>query len=83
MLRRLTVFVAAGYLTNTLSAANREQSKQYRELAEQLSEANRNLREAEAAMRQLHVDWKPWPGLPPLNDVADLTRALRDRKSKV
>jgi nicotinate dehydrogenase subunit B len=26
--------------------------------------------QAEAAMRALHVQWKPWPGLPPVDDVA-------------
>ncbi|UUX95185.1 molybdopterin-dependent oxidoreductase [Aquabacterium sp. J223] len=31
--------------------------------------------QAEAAMRQLVVRWKPWPGLPPLDDLAQALRA--------
>ena len=52
LLLRLIIFVAIGYLTNTLAAANREQSKKFQKVAEQLAEANRNLSAAEAAMRR-------------------------------
>jgi nicotinate dehydrogenase subunit B len=33
---------------------------------------------AEQALRELHVRWKPWPGMPDLSDVA---QALRDNPS--
>jgi signal transduction histidine kinase len=49
---RLIIFAATGYLTNTLAEANREQTKRFRGVAEQLAEANRNLSEAEAAIRR-------------------------------
>ena len=49
LLLRLIIFTAIGYLTNTLAAANREQSNKFKRVAEQLAEANRNLSEAEAA----------------------------------
>jgi len=49
---RMIIFIATGYLTNTLAAANREQSVKFRAVAEQLAEANRSLSEAEAAMRR-------------------------------
>ena len=49
---RLIIFAATGYLINTLAAANREQTKKFRTVAEQLAEANRSLSEAEEAMRR-------------------------------
>lgn len=49
---RVTVFAAIGYLSNTLSAASREQSRKYKSVAEQLATANRSLQEAEAAVRR-------------------------------
>jgi signal transduction histidine kinase len=49
---RLIIFAAIGYLINTLAAANREQTKKFRSVAEQLAEANRSLSEAEEAMRR-------------------------------
>ena len=30
--------------------------------------------DAEAAMRQLRVTWKPWPGLPPVDDIQNALR---------
>jgi len=41
-----------GYLTNQLAEANRTQARRYQGVAEQLAEANRNLREAEASVRR-------------------------------
>ena len=49
---RLIIFAATGYLTNTLAAANREQSRKFKTVAEQLAAANQSLSEAEAAMRR-------------------------------
>jgi two-component system sensor histidine kinase HydH len=49
---RLIIFAAVGYLTNTLAAATREQSRRFQNAAEQLAAANRSLSEAEAAMRR-------------------------------
>lgn len=49
---RVLLLAVIGYLTNTLAEANREQSKKYRAVAEQLAQANRNLQAAEAAMRR-------------------------------
>ncbi|MBI1787223.1 MAG: hypothetical protein HYR60_06685 [Acidobacteria bacterium] len=49
---RIVVFALVGYSTNTLAALSREQSRKYRAVAEQLAEANRNLSEAEAAIRR-------------------------------
>jgi signal transduction histidine kinase len=49
---RLIIFAATGYLINTLAAANREQTKKFRSVAEQLAEANQSLSEAEEAMRR-------------------------------
>ena len=49
---RLIIFAATGYLINTLAAANREQTKKFKSVAEQLAAANRSLSEAEAAMRR-------------------------------
>lgn len=52
ILLRMVLFVAVGYLTNTLAAANREQSRESKRVAEQLAAANRSLSEAEAAVRR-------------------------------
>jgi two-component system, NtrC family, sensor histidine kinase HydH len=49
---RLIILAATGYLTNTLAAATREQSRKFKNAAEQLAAANRSLSEAEAAMRR-------------------------------
>jgi len=49
---RLVFLALIGYLTNRLAEALREQSEKHRSVAEQLSEANRNLQAAEAAMRR-------------------------------
>ncbi len=49
---RLIIFAAVGYLTNTLAAATRQQSRRFQNVAEQLAAANRSLSEAEAAMRR-------------------------------
>lgn len=49
---RLIIFAATGYLTNTLAAATREQSRKFKSVAEQLAAANKSLSEAEAAMRR-------------------------------
>lgn len=52
ILLRLVLFTAVGYLTNTLVASNREQSRESKRVAEQLAAANRSLSEAEAAVRR-------------------------------
>ena len=52
LILRLTFLAVTGFLTNTLSEANREQSRKYRLVAEQLAAANQSVREAEAAMRR-------------------------------
>lgn len=52
LILRLIIFAATGYLTNTLAAATREQSRKFKNAAEQLAAANRSLSEAEAAMRR-------------------------------
>lgn len=49
---RLIIFAATGFLTNTLAAANREQSRKFKSVAEQLAVANKSLSEAEAAVRR-------------------------------
>jgi two-component system, NtrC family, sensor histidine kinase HydH len=49
---RVLLLAVIGYLTNTLAEANREQSRKYRTVAEQLAQANVNLQAAEAAMRR-------------------------------
>jgi len=41
-----------GFLTNQLAESNRIQARQYQHTAEQLTEANRHLQEAEAAVRR-------------------------------
>ncbi|MEX2262388.1 MAG: ATP-binding protein [Bryobacteraceae bacterium] len=52
LVMRLLMIAITGYLVNTLSKANREQALKHRTLAEELAEANRHLREAEAAVRR-------------------------------
>ncbi|MGH9718836.1 MAG: two-component system sensor histidine kinase NtrB [Bryobacteraceae bacterium] len=52
IMRRLIVFAATGYLSNTLITETREQSRQHKAVAEQLAIANRNLSEAEDAVRR-------------------------------
>ena len=49
---RLIIFAMTGYLTNTLAAASRDQSRKFKAVAEQLAAANQSLSEAEAAMRR-------------------------------
>lgn len=49
---RVMFLAVIGYLTNMLAEATREQSAKHRAVAEQLAEANRSLREAEAAVRR-------------------------------
>jgi two-component system, NtrC family, sensor histidine kinase HydH len=49
---RLLFIALAGNLVNALANALREQNIRYRHLTEELAEANRNLRQAEAAMRR-------------------------------
>ncbi len=50
--RRVIFWAVAGNLVNVLAQALRVQSSKYRTVAEQLAEANRHLREAEAAKRR-------------------------------
>ncbi len=52
LILRLVIFAATGFLTNTLAAATREQSRKFKNAAEQLAAANRSLSEAEAAVRR-------------------------------
>jgi two-component system, NtrC family, sensor histidine kinase HydH len=52
VLMRVLFLAVVGNLANTLSEALREQSKRYRLTAEQLTEANRQIQEAEEAMRR-------------------------------
>jgi two-component system, NtrC family, sensor histidine kinase HydH len=49
---RLLNFPLVAYLTNRLAEANRIEARRYQITAEQLSEANRHLSEAEAAVRR-------------------------------
>ena len=49
---RLIIFAMTGYLTNTLAAASRDQSRKFKSVAEQLAAANQSLSEAEAAVRR-------------------------------
>src|SRR5262249_2055115 len=67
------------YLTNTLAAANREQSRKFRKVAEQLAEANRNLSEAEAAMRR--SERLPAPGPPSARLAHERPNPLRKSKA--
>ncbi len=52
LILRLLFLSVTGYLTHTLAEANREQSRKYKDLAEQLAAANRSLGEAEATVRR-------------------------------
>ena len=52
LIMRLIYLAIAGNLVNVLAAALRVQSANYRRAAEELAEANRHLREAEAAVRR-------------------------------
>ena len=47
---RVIFLCMLGFLTHRLVEVNRNQARQYQQVAEQLAEANRNLREAEAAV---------------------------------
>ncbi|MCW5976449.1 MAG: hypothetical protein KIT09_00150 [Bryobacteraceae bacterium] len=49
---RVLFLAMLGFLTHMLGEANRAQARRYQTVAEQLSEANRNLRQAEAAVRR-------------------------------
>ncbi len=50
LILRLLFFAVVGYLVHRLAQAGRAERRRYREAAEQLAEANRSLREAEAAV---------------------------------
>jgi signal transduction histidine kinase len=52
LVMRSLFFAAVGNLVNVLAEALRVQSAKYRKAAEELAEANRNLNEAEAAVRR-------------------------------
>src|SRR5260370_13358419 len=52
IIMRLATFPIAGFLTYQLLEANRIAARKYQTAAEQLAEANKNLREAEAAVRR-------------------------------
>jgi signal transduction histidine kinase len=52
LIMRLTFLAIAGNLVNVLAEALRVQSSKYQKVAEELADANRNLREAEAAVRR-------------------------------
>ena len=52
LLLRLVFLPVVGYLTHTLADANREEARKHQKAAEQLAVANRNLQEAEAAVRR-------------------------------
>ena len=49
---RVTMLLIVGFLANQLAASRREQTLKYQVAAEQLADANRTLKEAEAAMRR-------------------------------
>jgi len=49
---RVAVMALGGFVAHQLAEATRIETRRYQAAAEQLSEANRNLREAEAAMRR-------------------------------
>jgi len=49
---RIAFLGTVGYLTHVMAEANRVQARRYQAVAEQLAEANRNLRAAEAAYRR-------------------------------
>ncbi|HOK48382.1 MAG TPA: hypothetical protein PLK67_20725, partial [Bryobacteraceae bacterium] len=52
LILRLFFFTVIGYLTQRLAEANRLEARRAQAAAEQLAEANRNLQEAEAAVRR-------------------------------
>jgi signal transduction histidine kinase len=52
LLLRVAFVPVVGFLTHELAEANRVKAKSYQSVAEQLAEANRSLREAEAAVRR-------------------------------
>src|SRR6266478_4019055 len=52
LIMRLTFLAIAGNLVNVLAQELRVQSSKYQKVAEELAEANRHLREAEAAVRR-------------------------------
>lgn len=49
---RVVFLTVVGFLTHQLASANRSEARRYQKTAEQLAIANRNLREAEAAVRR-------------------------------
>lgn len=49
---RVSVMALSGFLAHQLAEATRVETRKYQAAAEQLAEANRNLREAEAAVRR-------------------------------
>ena len=49
---RITILPVVAYLTHQLAEASRLEARRYQAVAEKLAEANRNLQEAEAAMRR-------------------------------
>jgi len=52
VLLRAAIFPVVGYLAHELAEASRASARKYQIAAEQLAEANRNLQEAEAAVRR-------------------------------
>lgn len=52
LLLRVAILPVVGFLTQQLAETNRMRARSYRAVAEQLAEANRNLRAAEAAVRR-------------------------------
>ena len=52
LILRITILPVVGYLTHQLAEANRVEARRYQAAAEKLAEANRNLQEAEAAVRR-------------------------------
>ena len=52
LILRLTILPVVGFLTHQLADESRVETRRYKAAAEQLTEANRQLREAEAAMRR-------------------------------
>jgi signal transduction histidine kinase len=52
LLLRVALLPVVGLLTHQLAEANRVKARNYQAVAEQLAEANRNLQEAEAAVRR-------------------------------
>jgi signal transduction histidine kinase len=52
LILRLIILPVIGFLTHQLAEASREEARRYKTVAEQLSDANRQLREAEAAVRR-------------------------------